>query len=180
MSRIGRQFIIVPKQVKVTLNKQEILIDGPNGSLSTILPSVIRCIFNEKEGKILIKRAQKRKITRIFHGLTRNLIVNMINGVSKGFFKDLNIIGVGYRAQVDGKDLVLNMGYSHPVRIPVPNSLSVECKTPTKISIFGIEKEVVGLFAAKLRSIRPPEPYKGKGIKYEDEIIVRKIGKTAK
>jgi large subunit ribosomal protein L6 len=180
MSRIGKQSITVPKQVKVKLDGQKISVEGPKGSLSRILPSLIFCTLNEEEGKLFIEKAQDTKLSQALYGLTRTLVANMVMGVSEGFDKKLQITGVGYRAQVDGKDLVLNMGYSHPVRMITPSSLFVKCETPTTVVVSGIEKDVVGEFAAKIRSVRPPEPYKGKGIAYEGEIIRRKAGKTGK
>jgi large subunit ribosomal protein L6 len=175
MSRIGKQSITVPKQVKVKLDGQKISVEGPKGSLSLIC-----CTLNEEEGKLFIEKAQDTKLSQALYGLTRTLVANMVMGVSEGFDKKLQITGVGYRAQVDGKDLVLNMGYSHPVRMITPSSLFVKCETPTTVVVSGIEKDVVGEFAAKIRSVRPPEPYKGKGIAYEGEIIRRKAGKTGK
>jgi len=180
MSRIGKRSIVVPKQVKVKLNGQKILVDGPKGSLSRILPSLICCTVNEKEGKIFLEKAQDTKLSQSLYGLSRTLVSNMVTGVSEGFNKKLEIVGVGYRAQVDGKDLVLNMGYSHPVRIVPPSSILVKCENPTTVVVSGMEKDIVGEFAAKIRSVRPPEPYKGKGIAYEGEIIRRKVGKTGK
>jgi large subunit ribosomal protein L6 len=180
MSRIGKQFIAVPKQVKIKLDGQKISVDGPKGSLSRILPSLICCTFNEEKGILLLEKAQDTKLSQALYGLSRTLVANMVIGVSDGFNKRLRITGVGYRAQVDGKDLVLNMGYSHPVRMAPPPSISVKCESPTTVVVSGMEKDIVGEFAAKIRSVRPPEPYKGKGIAYEGEIIRRKAGKTGK
>jgi large subunit ribosomal protein L6 len=180
MSRIGKKFIMVPKQVKVNLNGQKISIDGPKGTLSRILPSPLCCTFNGQQGKLFIQKTQDTKISKPLHGLMRTLVANMVTGVSEGFYKRLQIVGVGYRAQIDGKNIVLNMGYSHLVRILIPNSLSVTCETPTTVVISGIEKDAVGEFASKIRSVRPPEPYKGKGIMYENEVIHRKAGKTGR
>ena len=126
------------------------------------------------------EKAQDTKLSQALYGLSRTLVSNMIIGVSEGFNKRLQITGVGYRAQLDGKDLVLNMGYSHPVKMLTPTSLSVKVESPTSVVISGMEKDAVGEFAAKIRSVRPPEPYKGKGIAYEGEIIRRKAGKTGK
>ena len=180
MSRIGKQFIEIPKQVNVKLDGQKILVDGPKGSLSRILPSLICCTLNQEEGKLFLEKAQDTKLSQALYGLSRTLVSNMVIGVSDGFNKRLQITGVGYRAQLDGKDLVLNMGYSHPVRMLTPTSLSVTVETPTSVVVSGMEKDVVGEFAAKIRSVRPPEPYKGKGIAYEGEVIRRKAGKTGK
>jgi large subunit ribosomal protein L6 len=159
---------------------KKIIVDGPKGSLSRILPSLICCTQNEHEGKIFLEKAQDTKLAQALYGLSRTLVDNMVTGVSKGFNKKLQITGVGYRAQLDGKDLVLNMGYSHPIKMLTPISLSVQIESPTSVIVSGIEKDVVGEFAAKIRSVRPPEPYKGKGIAYEGEFIRRKAGKTGK
>ena len=180
MSRIGKQFITVPTQVKIKIDRQRISVEGPKGTLSRILPSLICCTFNADEGTLSLEKAQDTKLSQALYGLSRTLVANMVTGVSEGFNKRLQITGVGYRAQVEGNDLVLNMGYSHPVRMLTPTSLSVKCETPTTILVSGMEKDVVGEFAAKIRSVRPPEPYKGKGIAYEGEVIRRKAGKTGK
>ena len=180
MSRIGKQAIDLPKQVKVKLDGQKILIEGPKGHLSRRLPSLISCVVLEEERIILIKKTKNTKLAQSLYGLSRTVIANMVIGVTEGFKKRLQINGVGYRAQTDGKDLILNMGYSHPVKMYTPASLSVQCETPTMVIVSGIEKDVVGEFAAKIRAVRPPEPYKGKGIAYEEEIIRRKAGKTGK
>jgi large subunit ribosomal protein L6 len=180
MSRIGKQFITIPNKVTVKLDGQKIFIDGPKGSLSRILPSLICCTFEEKENKLFLEKAKETKLSRALYGLSRTLVANMIQGVSLGFQKKLQITGVGYRAQLDGKNLVLNMGYSHPVKMITPSNLSVTVENPTSVIVSGIEKDAVGEFAAKIRSVRPPEPYKGKGIAYEGEVIRRKAGKTGK
>ena len=180
MSRIGKQSIPLPKGVTVQLNGQKVVVDGPKGSLSRILPSLICCTFEEKENKLFLEKAKETKLSRALYGLSRTLVANMIQGVSLGFQKKLQITGVGYRAQLDGKNLVLNMGYSHPVKMITPSNLSVTVENPTSVIVSGIEKDAVGEFAAKIRSVRPPEPYKGKGIAYEGEVIRRKAGKTGK
>lgn len=180
MSRIGKELIELPKQVSVKVDRQKIAVEGPKGSLSRIIPSLICCTLNEEERTITIEKAQDTKLAQAFYGLSRTLVANMVTGVSQGFQKRLQITGVGYRAQLDGKNLVLNMGYSNPVRMITPANLSVQCETPTTIVVSGIEKDIVGEFAAKIRAVRPPEPYKGKGIAYEGEYIRRKVGKTGK
>ena len=180
MSRIGKQFIAIPQKVNIKIDGQKIVVDGPKGSLSRILPSLICCTQNEQEGKLFLEKAQETKLSQALYGLSRTLVANMVTGVSQGFNKRLQITGVGYRAQMDGKDLVLNMGYSHPVRMVAPPRISVSLEGQTTIIVSGIERDVVGEFAAKIRSVRPPEPYKGKGIAYEGEIIRRKAGKTGK
>jgi large subunit ribosomal protein L6 len=178
MSRIGKKFITVPKTVDVKLEGQKISVKGPKGNLSRILPSLICCTLDENT--LFLEKAEDTKLSRAFYGLTRTLVANMVIGVSEGFQKRLQITGVGYRAQLDGKDLILNMGYSHPVRLNTPATLSVNVETPTTVIVSGLEKDLVGEFAAKIRSVRPPEPYKGKGIAYEGEYIRRKAGKTGK
>mgnify|MGYP001285509921 FL=1 len=180
MSRIGKKYINVPDNVSIKLNGQKISINGPKGNLSRILPSFICCTIDQEEKKIFLEKAQETKLAQALYGLSRTLVDNMVTGVSVGFTKRLQIAGVGYRAQLDGKDLILNMGYSHPVRMITPQTLSVNIESPTSLVISGIEKELVGEFAAKVRAVRPPEPYKGKGISYEGEIIRRKAGKTGK
>ncbi len=180
MSRIGKKFITIPSQVNVELDGQKISVKGPKGSLSRILPSLVCCSIDEKEKKVFVDKAQESKLSRSLHGLSRTLVANMVTGVSVGFEKKLQITGVGYRAQMSGKDLVLNMGYSHPVKMVTPENISVKVESPTSVTVSGLEKDLVGEFAAKIRSVRPPEPYKGKGISYEGEYIRRKAGKTGK
>lgn len=180
MSRIGQAQILIPENVRIKLEGQKVTVDGPKGNLSRILPSFICCNFDETEKNLILEKADDTKLSRALYGLSRTLVSNMITGVSTGFNKKLQISGVGYRAQLDGKDLVLNMGYSHPVRMVTPPLLSVNVEGQTTIIVSGIEKESVGEFAAKIRSVRPPEPYKGKGIAYEGEFIRRKAGKTGK
>ena len=180
MSRIGKQFIAIPNKVSVKLDGQKISVDGPKGSLSRILPSLVCCSIDEKENKVFVEKAKDSKLSRALHGLSRTLVANMVTGVSSGFEKRLQITGVGYRAQMSGKNLVLNMGYSHPVTMVTPATITVNVESPTSVLISGLEKDLVGEFAAKIRSVRPPEPYKGKGIAYEGEYIRRKAGKTGK
>jgi len=180
MSRIGKQAITIPNKVIVKLNGQKISVDGPKGSLARILPSLVCCSVDEEEKKIFLDKVEESKLSRSLQGLSRTLVANMVTGVSAGFEKRLQISGVGYRAQMAGNDLVLNMGYSHPVKMITPKTLSVKVENPTSVVVSGLEKDLVGEFAAKIRSVRPPEPYKGKGIAYEGEYIRRKAGKTGK
>jgi len=162
------------------LKDKKISVDGPKGTLFRILPSVICCTLDEEKNRLLLEKAEDTRLSQALYGLSRTLVANMVTGVSDGFSKKLQISGVGYRAQLDGKDLVLNMGYSHPVRmIPTPG-VSVTLEGQTTVIVSGIELDVVGEFAAKIRSVRPPEPYKGKGIAYDGEVIRRKAGKTGK
>ena len=180
MSRIGKQGIVVPEKVKVKLEGQKISVDGPKGSLSRILPSLVCCTLDEGKQQLFIEKTQDTRLSQALFGLSRTLVANMVTGVSTGFQKRLTITGVGYRAQMDGKDLVLNMGYSHPVKMITPKELTIQVESPTSVVVSGAEKDMVGEFAAKIRSVRPPEPYKGKGIAYENEVIRRKAGKTGK
>jgi len=180
MSRIGKKSITVPTKVKVTLNGQKIVLDGPKGNLSRILPSLVCCTYDETQGKLFLEKTQNTKLSQSLFGLSRTLVANMVQGVSEGFEKRLQITGVGYRAQLDKKDLVLNMGYSHPVKMIVPEGLAVKVESPTNVIVSGMQKDMVGEFAAKIRAVRPPEPYKGKGIAYEGEVIKIKAGKTGK
>ena len=180
MSRIGKKSIVIPEKVKIKLDGQKIVVDGPKGSLSRILPSLVCCTMDEGGQNLFIEKTQDTKLSQALFGLSRTLVANMVHGVSVGFEKRLQITGVGYRAQLSGKDLVLNMGYSHPVTMITPETLSVKVENPTSVIVSGLEKDLVGEFAAKIRSVRPPEPYKGKGIAYEGEYIRRKAGKTGK
>nr|YP_009399561.1 ribosomal protein L6 [Dictyomenia sonderi]ARW69167.1 ribosomal protein L6 [Dictyomenia sonderi] len=178
MSRIGKQEIIIPNNIEVIINKNEILVKGKKGNLSYKISELI-----EIETKNNIIKLTKKKITQkaqAIHGLSRSIINNMIQGVSKGFEKKLIIEGVGYRSQIDGRNLILNMGYSHPVKIEPPEDINIKVENNINILVSGINKETVGQIAATIRSIRPPEPYKGKGIRYHNEIIKKKIGKAGK
>jgi len=180
MSRIGKTAIEIPDKVQVVLNGQKISVDGPKGSLSKILPSLVCCTMDENTKTLHVQKTQETKLSQALFGLSRTLVSNMVIGVSAGFEKRLQITGVGYRAQLDGKDLVLNMGYSHPVKMITPDQIVVKVENSTSIIVSGMEKDVVGEFAAKIRSVRSPEPYKGKGISYDGEVIRRKAGKTGK
>jgi len=180
MSRIGKKAIALPANVTVKLNGQKISVEGPKGRLSRILPSLVRCTLDENKEKLFIDKTQDTKLSQALFGLSRTLVDNMVTGVSNGFEKKLQITGVGYRAQLDGKDLLLNIGYSHPVKMVPPPDISVRVEGPTTVVVSGTQKDMVGEFAAKVRSVRPPEPYKGKGIAYDGEIIRRKAGKTGK
>jgi len=180
MSRIGKKCIIIPPEVKVTLREQKISVVGPKGVLFRILPTVIYCRVNEEKKQICLEKVENTRLAQSLYGLSRTLVANMVIGVSNGFRKKLKIFGVGYRAQLNDKVLKLDMGYSHPIHLATPWGVSVVVETPTIIIVHGILKDAVGEFAAKIRSIRPPEPYKGKGIIYENEVIRRKAGKTGK
>lgn len=176
MSRVGKMPIAVPKGVQVKINKDVIEVSGPKGKLSqNLLPGITMEI--EKD-LVIIKRVSEQKIHKSLHGLTRTLVANMVTGVIDGFTKELEINGVGYRAQLQGRDLVLSLGFSHPINFPLPEGIEVEIDKQTKLTVKGIDKNLVGETAAKIRGLRKPEPYKGKGIKYQNEYIRRKVGKT--
>ncbi len=178
MSRIGKLPIEVPKGVKIGFSDSQLSVQGPNGKLDRqIMPNVSLDI---NETAIVVSRVDDTNQSRAAHGLTRTLINNMVVGVTKGFQTNLEINGVGYRAEVKGKELVLSLGYSHPINFQIPDGISIDVEKMTKISVKGYDKEMVGQTAAKIRSFRSPEPYKGKGIKYADETILRKAGKTGK
>ena len=177
MSRIGKKPVEIPKGVTINLDGNNIKVKGPKGELNrTIHPSIKAEIV---EGELLVSRPNDLKESRALHGLTRALIQNMVIGVTESYKKSLEIVGVGYKAELKGKNLLLNIGYSHPIYFLPPEEIKLEVPTPTQITISGNDKELVGLVAAKIRSFRKPEPYKGKGIKYSDEHIIRKAGKTA-
>lgn len=176
MSRIGKKPIDKPEQVTVNVIDNVVSVAGPKGSLTLEVPSGIE--ISVEDNQVLVKRATDQKEHRSLHGLTRALLANMVEGVTKGFEKKLDIVGVGYRAQMQGKKLVLSVGYSHPVEVEPPEGIEIEVPAATKIVIKGIDKQQVGDMAAKIRAIRKPEPYKGKGIKYENEIVRRKAGKA--
>lgn len=177
MSRIGKKPVEIPKGVQVSLEGQLIKVKGPKGELhKSIHPGIKTEIA---DGEIKFSRHDDLKESRALHGLTRALIQNMIIGVTDSYKKILEIVGVGYKAELKGKNLLLNIGYSHPIYFVPPDEIKLEVPAPTQIIISGNDKELVGLVAAKIRSFRKPEPYKGKGIKYSDEHIIRKTGKTA-
>ncbi|GAM10951.1 50S ribosomal protein L6 [Geobacter sp. OR-1] len=178
MSRIGKLPVELPKGVKVNLSDATITVDGPKGSLSRQVMEGVSLDINESA--IVVTRIDDTNKCRAAHGLTRTLINNMVIGVTKGFERALEINGVGYRAESKGNILNLSLGYSHPINFELPAGISVDVDKMTKLLVKGIDKELVGQTAAKIRSFRGPEPYKGKGIKYADETILRKAGKTGK
>jgi large subunit ribosomal protein L6 len=178
MSRIGKKPIEIPSGVTVTVDKNTVTVKGPKGSLTRTFNPDLNIEVGEKE--IIVTRPSDSKEHRALHGTTRALLANMVEGVSKGFEKSLELIGVGYRAQKQGKKLVLNVGYSHPVEIEPEEGIEIEVPSNTKIVVKGVSKERVGALAANIRDVRPPEPYKGKGIRYEGEYVRRKEGKTGK
>ncbi len=178
MSRIGKRPIPLPKKVTVEINGQNITVSGPKGTLSRELPSLVT--VEQEEEIIHVKRVNDSRVARERHGLCRTLVANMVEGVSTGFQKSLEIIGVGYRAQAQSPQLTLNVGYSKPVEMKMPDGIQVAVNQNTNIVITGIDKEVVGNVAAKIRAVRPPEVYKGKGIRYQGEFVRRKVGKAGK
>ena len=177
MSRVGRKPVSVPKGVTITQSGQQLKIKGPKGELSDQFHPNIK--IEVKDGQVLVSRPNDEKQNKALHGLTRALIQNMISGVTTEYSKTLDIVGVGYRAELKGKNVLLNIGYSHPIYIVPPDGVTLQTPTQTQIVVSGIDKQLVGQVAAKIRSIRKPEPYKGKGIKYSDEQIQRKAGKAA-
>jgi large subunit ribosomal protein L6 len=177
MSRIGKKPIELPTSVNVAISPGRVQINGPLGELSQQVPT--RMQIEQRDGEIVVTRPTERGEDRALHGLTRTLVANMVEGVTKGFEKKLEIQGVGYRAALRGATLELSVGYSHPVLIEPRHGVSFEVPVPTQIVVKGIDKQAVGQLAAEIRKVRPPEPYKGKGIRYEGEYVRRKVGKRA-
>jgi len=177
MSRIGRQPIEVPAGVLVSVDPGRVTVSGPKGELRSSVPQ--RMKIEQAEGVINVSRPSERGEDRALHGLTRTLVANMVEGVTNGFEKRLEIQGVGYRAAMSGTNLELQVGYSHPVRITPRQGIEFEVPAPTQVIVRGIDKQLVGQTAAEIRKVRPPEPYKGKGIRYEGEYVRRKVGKRA-
>jgi large subunit ribosomal protein L6 len=177
MSRIGKQPIPVPETVTVSIEPDIVRVNGPRGELQErVSPDLT---VEQADGEVVVKRPTDRGDHRALHGLTRSLIANMVQGVTEGFEKRLEIQGVGYRAALRGRDIELAVGYSHPVTIKAPEGIEFEVPQPTQIIVRGSSKQVVGETAARIRKVRPPEPYKGKGIRYRDEYVARKVGKRA-
>jgi large subunit ribosomal protein L6 len=177
VSRIGRQPLPIPEGVSVDVGLGRVSVNGPKGELSqTVSPDMTVAV---DDGVLTVARPTDRGEHRALHGLTRSLIANMVAGVTDGFSKKLEIQGVGYRARLQGKALELSVGYSHPVQMPAPDGIEFEVPQPTQIIVRGIDKQLVGETAARIRRVRPPEPYKGKGIRYQDEHVRRKVGKRA-
>jgi large subunit ribosomal protein L6 len=176
VSRIGKKPISLPAGVEAIIDGNQITVKGPKGELTQQIPQDIAVI--QEGDQLLVQRSSDNRKHRALHGLTRALIANMVHGVSNGYEKKLELVGVGYRAQMQGKKLVLSVGFSHPVEIEAPQGIEFEVPAVTKITVKGINKQLVGNTAAHIRAIRKPEPYKGKGIKYENEVIRRKAGKA--
>jgi large subunit ribosomal protein L6 len=176
MSRIGKQPISIPPKVKVEVKGQQVLVEGPKGKLNWQLPR--RTSLKVENGKVLVSRQGDDAQAKALHGLSRALVNNMVRGVSEGFVKKLEIQGVGFKAAVQGKAVNLNLGYSHPVVYPIPDQIKVTVEENTKLTIEGPDRQVVGQVASEIRGFYPPEPYKGKGVRYVGEHVVRKEGKT--
>jgi large subunit ribosomal protein L6 len=177
MSRIGKQPIAIPDSVTVSIEPEVVRVSGPRGELHERVSREMK--VEQEDGTVVVTRPTDRGEHRALHGLTRSLIANMVAGVTEGFEKRLDIQGVGYRAQLKGKDIELAVGYSHPVSIRAPEGIEFEVPAPTQIVVKGNSKQMVGEVAARIRKVRPPEPYKGKGIRYRDEYVARKVGKRA-
>lgn len=176
MSRIGKKPIIIPKDVKVEIEDGFVFVEGPKGKLSRAFSNRIN--LEIKDNLLLVKRISDIKFDRALHGLTRSLISNMIKGVTEGYTKELEIVGVGFRAQVQGNNLNMQLGFSHPVNFPIPEGIKIEAPKQTQLVVRGIDKEKVGGVASQIRAIHPPEPYKGKGIRYVGEYVKKKVGKA--
>jgi large subunit ribosomal protein L6 len=177
MSRIGRTPIVIPDKVKLSQDGSTILFEGPKGQCSLTLPATLSTVV--ENGKLLLQRANNQKSIKALHGLYRALLANMVRGVTEGFSKELEIVGVGYRAQVQGKQLSVYAGFSHPVVLEIPEGITIETPKPTTVVVKGVDRHLVGQVAANIRRVAPPEPYKGKGIRYVGEVIRRKAGKAA-
>ncbi len=176
MSRIGKAPISIPTGVEVKVDGDTVEVKGPKGSLSQTINDTITVAVDD--GTLTVDRVNDERENRALHGLTRALLFNMVVGVTEGYSKELTAVGVGYRAALKGKDLELQVGFSHPVSIEAPDGITFEVPEPTKIIVIGIDKQKVGQIAANIRAVRPPEPYKGKGIRYKDEYVRRKAGKA--
>jgi large subunit ribosomal protein L6 len=179
MSRIGRLPITVPAGVDVTIDGADITVKGPKGTLSHTVPAPIS-VQRAEDGTLQVTRPNDERMSRSLHGLTRTLVANMVSGVTEGYTKKLEIVGTGYRVAAKGTDLEFALGFSHPVIIPAPEGISFAVETPTRFSVSGIDKQQVGEVAANLRKLRKPDPYKGKGVRYEGEVIRRKAGKAGR
>ncbi|RSN35920.1 50S ribosomal protein L6 [Amycolatopsis sp. WAC 01416] len=179
MSRIGKLPVAVPSGVEVTIDGQQIKVKGPKGTLEHTVAEPIT-VERAEDGTLQVKRPDEERTSRALHGLTRTLVNNLVVGVTEGYEKKLEIHGVGYRVQAKGSDLEFALGYSHPVKIEAPEGITFKVETPTRFSVSGIDKQKVGQIAAVIRKLRRPDPYKGKGLRYEGEKIRRKVGKTGK
>jgi large subunit ribosomal protein L6 len=178
MSRIGRMPIAVPSGVEISITGQNVAVKGPKGSLAIAVPAPIQ--VSQAEGVITVARPNQERVTRSLHGLSRTLVANMVEGVTNGYSLTINIVGVGYRVAEKGKDLEFQLGYSHPITFPAPEGITYKVESPTKLIISGIDKQLVGETAAKVKKLRKADPYKGKGLRLEGEVVRRKAGKAGK
>ena len=178
MSRIGRMPITVPSGVEVSITGQSVAVKGPKGSLAIAVPAPIQ--VSQADGVITVARPNEERVTRSLHGLSRSLVANMVEGVTTGYSLTINIVGVGYRVAEKGKDLEFQLGYSHSINFPAPEGISYKVESPTKLIISGIDKQLVGETAAKIKKLRKADPYKGKGLRLEGEVVRRKAGKAGK
>ena len=178
MSRIGRMPIAVPSGVEISITGQNIAVKGPKGSLALAVPAPIQ--VSQADGVITVARPNEERVTRSLHGLSRSLVANMVEGVTTGYSLTINIVGVGYRVAEKGKDLEFQLGYSHPITFPAPEGITYKVESPTKLIISGIDKQLVGETAAKVKKLRKADPYKGKGLRLEGEAVRRKAGKAGK
>ncbi len=178
MSRIGKKPIEVPQKVKVSVVESTVTIEGPKGKISRAFRPEVSVTFAESDRLIRVNRKGDEPFARAYHGTSRAHLANMVKGVTEGFNRALSIVGVGFNAKLQGKKLVLQIGFSHPVDVPIPDGVTVEVPQPTHVVVKSVDKQQVGEFAASVRRIRPPEPYKGKGIRYENEQIIKKAGKA--
>jgi large subunit ribosomal protein L6 len=176
MSRIGRKPITIPKDVKVQIKEQVVEVQGPKGKLTTPLPAGIT--FVEESGELKAKRSSETKSQMALHGLMRKLVANSVEGVTRGFKKELEIVGIGYKADLKSKSVLFNLGYSHPIDFPIPQGISITVEKNAKLMVSGCDKQQVGQVAADIRALRPPDPYKNKGIRYVGERLKKKVGKT--
>ena len=177
MSRVGKKPIPVPEGIKVEINNHKIKVKGPKGELEREMPLAVKVVIKDRQ--ILVQRLNENKRSKSLHGTFRSLIFNMVKGVSEGFEKVLEIVGMGYKAKLENGVLTLRVGYSHPVRYTCPEDVGIEVSNPNTIRVFGCDKQKVGEVAAEIRALKKPEPYKGKGIRYKGEVIRRKVGKAA-
>jgi large subunit ribosomal protein L6 len=177
MSRVGKKLVVLPKGVEVTTSARVVHVKGPKGELTMNLEPGVELNRSDSEIQVVLQR-EDRNASAVF-GLTRALLANLVKGVSEGFQRSLEIQGTGYRAALDGKTLVMQLGFSHPIQFPVPEGIQITVDTPTKVTVRGADKALVGQVAANIRGFRPPEPYKGKGVRYEGEVVRRKAGKSA-
>jgi large subunit ribosomal protein L6 len=176
MSRVGKKAIPIPSNVKVKIDDGVVEVQGPKGTLKTTVPRGIH--FEKEDGNLVAKRESEAKKQKALHGLVRSLVANSVTGVTQGFQKELEIVGIGYRAELRGKSVVFSLGYSHPIEYPIPSGILIAVEKQTRLTISGSDKQKVGQVAASIRSLRKPDPYKNKGIRYAGEILKKKVGKT--